>query len=44
MFDKQDAFNFHIDRMPSSASSIASIIIDLSIMSEFAGIAGQHCY
>ena len=32
MFDKQDAFNFHIVRMPSVTSNIASIVFYSSAM------------
>ena len=39
MFDKEDAFNFHIVRMPSITSIIPYIILYSSTMSEFIRIA-----
>ena len=39
MFDKWDAFKFHIFRMPSIISNIPSIIFYIFSMSEFVIIA-----
>ena len=39
MFEKRDAFDFHLVRMPSITSNIPSIICYSSIMSEFVRIA-----